>query len=184
MEGLRFSSAAAFLSSCTALLVCAFGLFLKSWWLNVEDNETTYGLFTAVKCPDDICTLTGSSADGWIVFTQIAIVVQFIMLITAIFFQAIGLVKKYMCLIISASGALGWSCFSSVLQMCVLSGKYMKLTDAYQTTTSRPGNYVIYQTLPLGLCLISGSLCIPAFVCLVIYRTEERRIRMKPSAIV
>jgi hypothetical protein len=64
MEGLRFSSAAAFLSSCTALLVCAFGLFLKSWWLNVEDNETTYGLFTAVKCPDDICTLTGSSADG------------------------------------------------------------------------------------------------------------------------
>ncbi|KAL4218878.1 hypothetical protein ACF0H5_021466 [Mactra antiquata] len=178
---IRASIVAAFLCTIASMIICAVGLFAKSWWHDAADVNKEHGLFTVLNCTDNLCVLAknGVSNEGFISFIQAAIVIQFIMLIVAIVLQIAGIVCYSQILIIAASGALGLSCASSFLQVCVLSPKYLKLSKAFMVTIERPDDYVVYTTLPLGLCALAGALCIPGFVSLVIYRTEERKLRLE-----
>lgn len=200
MKGAQCSSVVGLLCSISSCIICACGLFLDLWWQSVttESNKQHYGLFTAVRCKDYICHLhiensstevnssgadDDSSSPDWIVFVQAFSLMQFSMLIFAIILQFISLLNGSIYVLIVASGAIGVACAASVIDVLVLAAFYQKMTHAY-SVSAHVENQVIYDTLSAGLCAISGTTGIPAFVSIVIYRTQERRQNVKKGQVV
>lgn len=64
MEGLRLSSVTALFCTLFSIAFCAAGLFVKGWWLNVENHDVTYGLLTVVDCDKNLCTLNTDTTEG------------------------------------------------------------------------------------------------------------------------
>jgi len=76
---------------------------------------------------------------------------------------------------------------SSMLQIFVVSGEYSAITQAYMATTVVPAGRVLYNSLPIGVCAISGIVCVPVAVALILWRIHNRQAiqgELKPNAVV
>ena len=70
--------------------------------------------------------------------------------------------------------------FFSILHVFTIVSIYLRITWATRTWPL-PENHVYYQTLPVGLNAIAGTMCVPAFIGLVIRNTKKRRELVEDS---
>lgn len=155
-----------------ALTVCGLGVFSESWWRDPTGN--TYSVFTVINCTDFGCTLGDSDNEGWVVFAQASGVLSFLLLSGSLLLQLINQCSESRPLIYAMASLLGLSCLLSLLHTFVVIAKYHQLTKAYVKQIWLPKeNGVVYQTLPVGLIAVSGSLCVPACIAIMIYRMKQ-----------
>ncbi|KAH3874498.1 hypothetical protein DPMN_037743 [Dreissena polymorpha] len=163
-------------SLMTALVLCASGTFINKWWIDSAGKEL--GLFARVRCDGGHCVLaTDGQTEVWVTTTQAMALVELVML-------AVAMITTF-CLFRSDSkftstigiAFISVACITSLIQIFVLSAVYHKISAAVVRATYVPNNMVLYQTLPAGLCALSGIACIPAAIALIYWQSNKTGTR-------
>ncbi|XP_052785638.1 uncharacterized protein LOC128221197 [Mya arenaria] len=186
LKGFRRSTVTSLLSIAIAVILCVVGTFSNSWWTILKSQRVheTFGLFTTVACKDWLCFVKGESSDSFVAFTQAMSIIELIML--GIAFSTGCLIVIYGSRTLSAVviAALGIACFASMVQILVLASVYGKISTAMASALTLPSDLLYYQTLPVGICAISGISCIPAAVGMLYWRLVTTGTVRKAAVVV
>ncbi|WAR29130.1 hypothetical protein MAR_002698 [Mya arenaria] len=74
--------------------------------------------------------------------------------------------------------------FASMVQILVLASVYGKISTAMASALTLPSDLLYYQTLPVGICAISGISCIPAAVGMLYWRLVTTGTVRKAAVVV
>lgn len=155
-----------------ACIISGIGVFSDDWWRG--DTGDTYSIFTVVNCTNGVCALTTTGTEAWILFGQVSALSGFILLIGSLILQLFYKCCENRPLLYIMVSVLAISCLLSLLHLFVMISMYHKLSEAYIKQMRRPDrNGFLYQTLPVGLVAISGVLCIPAGIAIMVHRIKQ-----------
>lgn len=155
-----------------AAIIGGIGVFSDAWWLDGRNN--TYSLFTVVNCTDGVCALSPTGVESWILFGQVSGLSSFIVLLGSLLLQLLHRCCEKRPLLYAMLVLMAISCLMAILHTFVMVAMYHKLSKAYIKQQSMPQRHgFLYDTLPVGLIAISGALCVPACLAIIVYRIKQ-----------